>query len=115
MSLAFAAGVMGALARQGERTRTATDTASRTAASRRELLAASKDLRAPISFILQAAKELKAVPSERLADEVHAAAETLRDRIDELLDVSGVEAGTVDLRCERCDAKGLIDVAVRAL
>ncbi len=115
MSLAFAAGVMRALVRQGEKTRDAAAEAMRTVASRRELLAASKDLRGPISFILQAAKKLKEAPSEPLADDVQAAAETLRERIEELLDVSGVEAGTVDLRCERCDAKGLIDVAVRAL
>lgn len=115
MCLAFSVGVLRALVRQGEKTRVAAETAMRTVVSRRELLAASKDLRGPISIILDAAKKLKEVPSEPLVEDVHAAAETLRERIEELFDVSGVEAGTADLRCERCDAEGLIVVAVRAL
>ena len=115
LSLAFAAAVMRALARQRERTRDAADHATRTAASRKELLAASKDLRSPIEFILRASAELRSAPNERLADEVHAAAERLRGLVDDLLDVSGVEAGTVDLRCERCDARTLIDVAIKSV
>ncbi len=115
MSLAFAGGVMRALSRQRERNNDAADLATRSATSRRELLAASKDLRSPIELILRASAEMKSAPSELLADEVHAAAERLRGLVDDLLDVSGVEAGTVDLRCERCDARALIEIAVKSL
>jgi len=115
MNLAFAAGVMRALARQGQRAKSAAEHATRMAASRNELLAASKDLRRPIDLILCASGELKSAPNARLADEIHAAAERLREVVDELLDVSGIEAGTVDLRCERCDATALIEVAVESV
>jgi signal transduction histidine kinase len=115
MCIAFAAGAMRVIARQCERTQVAVAEAKRTAVSQHDLLAASKDLRGPIEVILRAASESMRAPSEHLAQEIYAAAERLRTRVDGLLDMSGINAGTVELRREHCDAAALIDAAVSSV
>ena len=106
---------MRAIARQGQRIQVAVAEAKRTAVSQHDLLAASKDLRGPIEVILRAASESMRAPSEHLAQEIYAAAERLRTRVDGLLDMSGIDAGTVELRREHCDAAALIDAAVSSV
>lgn len=115
MCIAFAAGAMRVVARQCQRAQTAVAESKRTAVSHDDLLTASKDLRSPIEVILRAAAESMRAPSEQLGQAIYAAAARLRTRVDGLLDMSGINAGTVELRREHCDAAALIEAAVSSV
>jgi signal transduction histidine kinase len=97
----------------------ATDEANRAAAARKELLAVvSHDLRTPLSSILLGTGmlvESATGDAKRHASVIANAADRLRHLVDELVDMSRVEAGTIELACRPLDARETADVVVELL
>ncbi len=112
--LAFAAAMMRELARESGRARSALDAARRASASRRDLITASHELRGELDAIVAVAAPTNPRDQEydcRLAT-IAGAAERIRQSLDDLDDVSRIEAGTFVLRCEQHDASALVEAAI---
>jgi len=108
--------IIRALRGEAKRTRTAEAVAERAANARKELLAASNELRAPLSTIKAEAAMLRdAARDEQLRSlsTITSAASQLDNMLRQLLDVTAIQAGTVTLRREPCDVATLVDRAIK--
>jgi signal transduction histidine kinase len=105
-----------ALRRQSERVRGAEAVAERAATSRKELLAASTELRVPLDRIAVQATELRDGlqndERSRVLQSIANDASRVERLLRQLLDVTAVQAGTVSLRREPCDAATLVEQAL---
>lgn len=94
----------------------ATAVAERAATARKELLAASTQLRSPLASIQASSRLLLARARDeeerRELQATSAAAARVDHLLAELLDVSAVQAGTLTLHREPCEAMTLIDNAI---
>lgn len=105
------------LRRYAVRARGAEAVADRATTHRKELLAASDDLRGPLAQIMTQTAELRT--RERSENDllklqsIASSASRVDHLLHRLLDISGVQMGTVSLRREPCDAATLIDQAIR--
>ena len=110
-SLALALIVMRRLAGQYERMRIATETATKAATARQEILAVvSHDLRNPLGAI-QIASTLLEMPDDagkRQIAAIRTAADRMQHMIDELLEAARAESRTLELHRELCDARELL-------
>jgi signal transduction histidine kinase len=104
--------VMRELGRHSKQARAAAEIARRIGDSRRELVAASHDLRAPLKSIIATASSLE---QSRELDEIASAARDVDQLLEELFDLSRVQLGAVSLRYESCNAETLVERAVQAL
>jgi signal transduction histidine kinase len=102
--------------RHSERTRAAETVAERASTSRKDLLAASTDLSAPLQKIMSEAAQLRAATTNEQQSRILTSIASSASRVDrflrQLLDVTAVEAGTMALRQERCDVAALVDRAI---
>jgi signal transduction histidine kinase len=102
---------------QSQRIRESEAIAERAASSRREFLAASKDLRAPLERITAQTARLRMSTREdhqlELLESISNAAWQVDYMLRELLDVTAIQAGTVSLRRELSDVATLVDRAIR--
>lgn len=98
--------------------RSATATSERAAAARKELLAASTHLRSPLEVIQTHSRGLlmqtRSDEERRELQAISAAASRVEHLLSELLDVSAVQAGTLTLQRQSCEATALIDDAIDA-
>jgi signal transduction histidine kinase len=105
------------LRRYAERTRGAEGAVEWVMTQRKELLAASDELRAPLAKIVTQAAELrtKARPEDeaRVLQSMAASASRVDDLLRQLLDVTAVQAGTVSLHRVPCDVSTLADRAIK--
>lgn len=96
------------------RKRASEEIAERVARARRELLAASTELRSPLDDIIEYCADLR---SHEASNSTVAAIETSATRVARLLvdvlDVSGLQAGTVTLFRQSCDAATLVERAIK--
>jgi signal transduction histidine kinase len=102
--------------RHSDRVHGAEAVADQTTAQRKELLAASDELRRPLATIMTQAAELRT--SDRTEGEARMLGSigSLASRVDsllrQLLDVTAVQAGTVTLQRGPCDVTTLLDRAI---
>ena len=111
MTVAFSVVTMRELRRRVRRT----GQAKRTTGPRDELVAAAKELRAPLQLIASCASRLDATRDREAVENILDAAARMREVLDSLLDVSAVEVGANDLSSERCDTSALLDTAIKSL
>lgn len=108
--------VLRALRRQAERVRRAEAVAEGAESSRKELLAASRELRAPLGAIIMHTTQLRAGPLDetqaRVVQSIAKDASEVDGLLRELLDVTAVQTGTMSLRREPCDCAALVDEAI---
>lgn len=122
LSIALAALVMKRLGQQFREAQTATTAARREAAARQELLAVvSHDLRSPLTTVTMGAALLDETMApdpdaargpHRHVRAIRNAADRMKSLIDDVLDVSRLEAGTIALHRAWWDLGGLLDRTV---
>jgi signal transduction histidine kinase len=104
------------LRRHTDRARGAEAIAERATAQRKELLAASDELRGPLAKIMTQAAELRtkdrSEDEARILQSMASSASRVDNLLRQLLDVTAVQAGTVSLRREACDVATLADRAI---
>lgn len=105
------------LRRQIARTRGAEAVADRATTQRKELLAASDELRGPLAKIMAETAELRTTQhsedDERTLQSIASSASRVDNLLWNLLDVTAVQAGTVSLRREPCDVAALVQGAIK--
>ena len=108
--------VVRALRRQAERLRGAEAVAERAATARKELLAASTELRSPLEKIMTQAAALGRTPRDEgerdVLQSIASDAAHVDSLLQQLLDVTAVQAGTVSLRRESSDVAALVEHAI---
>jgi len=115
MTVALSVVTMRELRGLARRARAAAGQAKRTPGSRDELVAASKELRAPLQLITSCATRLDTTRDREAVENILDAATRMREVLDSWLEVSAVEVGAHDLSCERCDTSALLDTAIKSL
>ncbi len=105
------------LRRYAERTRGAETVVERVMTQRKELHAASDELRGPLAKIMTQAAELrtKERPEEeaRVLQSIAGSASRVDNLLGQLLDVTAVQTGTVSLHRVPCDVATLVDHAIK--
>jgi signal transduction histidine kinase len=99
------------------RTREADLALKRAAASRKELLASSRDLRTPLQRIIIQTAQMRICTREphqlELLQSIASSATQVDYLLRDLLDATALQAGTASLRRERSDVATLVDCAIR--
>lgn len=117
LTLGSILGVLSLLHRHAERIQNAEKVAQSAVTARKELLAASSDLRDPLERIVTQALELRRQTTDESQHRVLLAiansASLVNSLMRQLLDVTAVQEGRVSLLRESCDVADLIDRALR--